>query len=246
MSVFVEYMITYTKLSTLSYNIWNNPKDRQKRLDQLCLNITVSQPDVILLQEVTNATVLDVIKTLKLCDYNYQISNNNNRTIFEIVASKRPIEQFKFSRYSNSITNRGVLWADIKVGPKTVTIVSTQLEQLDQRKAMAQIKCLLKFASTKDNVVLACDIGSLEKLPLPEGWKDSWVVGGQNKFAQYTIDPERNKYIDGNEHYRSDRILLLGGLTNVDFSLVDTGPDDPLVSAHFGIKVIVQISLGIV
>lgn len=234
-----------TTLTVVSFNMWADPFLKKDRLEWVYKNIIKERPDIILFQEVSNSIVLELAKKLRKLDYQYKVANEN-RTVYEMICSKWPIINYKFSRYSTSNTHRGVLWADLKINDKKVTVASTQLEQgpesLDKR--LGQLDCILKFfANRHHTTIVGCDTGFVkgENYDLRgTKWKDAWISSGKNKLAQYTVDFNRNKNITEQVQNRTDRIYYQGPFVDPVYSLVGTTGECGNIkvnpSNHFGIE----------
>ena len=227
-------------LTIISFNMWDNPTLKNERAKWVYENIIQQKPDIILLQEVTNSILLELVSELRNAGYQYKISNNKLRKVYEMICSRRPIIAHKFKSFSTSNTNRGILLADIQLQNDYITVASTQLEQGESNytKRVGQLSCVLDFLEENDhNVIIGCDTGFLKDEYFSinkDKWKDAWI-DEKNKFARYTIDSNRNNY--AKIQARADRIYYLGFIhKEPTFELIGT-EEGKHPSMHFGIKI---------
>jgi hypothetical protein len=228
-------------ITLISFNVWQEPILKKERTEWIYENILKNKPDIILLQEVTNSILLEFVSELRNSNYQYKISNSN-RKVYEIICSRRPILNYNFKRFSTSKSGKGIMWVDIKLNSETITVASAQLEQGEENynKRIGQLSCILNFLAEKRKVILGCDTGLLKDDHFDgnivrDEWRDAWIDGGKNKFAQYTIDSNRNTY--AKTQARPDRIYYLGFTQKEStFELIGTNETKP-PSMHFGLKV---------
>ena len=196
-------------LHIIDFNVWHHDLYRKERLEWLIKMIKERLPEVLILQEVNNPIILDLTNELRYLGYQYKISEPH-KGVYELLASRYIISNYKFNRYSNSPIGNGVLWADIKVHDEIVTIASTQLDNSPKRRE--QLKCILNYFKTRQNpVIIGCDTKNPkgERLDIDESyWYDVWKMAGRNKYSRFTVDYQRNNNVDDGVQYRPDRVYV--------------------------------------
>nr|QBK87103.1 MAG: endonuclease/exonuclease/phosphatase family protein [Marseillevirus LCMAC201] len=227
-------------LKVVSFNLWSDPFLKNERTEWVYTHIIKEKPDIILFQEVSNSNVLELTKKLRKYNYQYKVVSEG-RTVYEMICSKWQITNHKFNRYSTSKTNRGLLWADLRINGSIVTVASTQLDQGtgEIQKRLGQLDCILKsLANLHHTTIIGCDTGFIKENYNLSHWKDAWVSTGK-KVPQYTYDSKRNKNITKNIQTRPDRIYYQGGITDPIYELIGTAECCGLLNAnpstHFGI-----------
>jgi hypothetical protein len=231
-------------LNIVSFNIWNDPYYQKERLKWIKENILKNKYDIILFQEVNNNIILELTKKLRKLNYNYKISNNKRNT-YEIICSIYPIINYKFQKFSNSNTNKGLLWITIRINNKNILIANTQLEQTSNTLISEnQLKCVFNFLSQMNNInniILGCDIGKLSNISIDNKWNDAWITNGKNKYEQYTYNSYINKNIillkNKHKQIRSDRIYYTGNFIEPELRFIGTIPINNNIypSTHFGL-----------
>lgn len=212
-------------LTIISYNLWAKNTLKKDLLEWIQKNIIDLRPDVILFQEVTNAIVVDLTTKLRISGYQFKISNQS-RNEYEMICSKWPIRDFKFKRFSNSPTYRGVLWCIIVIDGRNILVANSQLEQdiNNFEKRTGQLQCLFdSFSKSKYYVIMGCDTGLRPKEEVENKlFQDAWIKTGKNKFARYTFDSERNSNVTEPIQSRPDRIYIKGDIDEISFQLIGT------------------------
>lgn len=229
-------------VTVISFNIWSGEYCKRERTEWLLNNVIDQAPDILLLQEVSNANVLEITARLREKKYEYKVANAG-RKVYELIASKWPINDYAFSKFSTSRTGRGLLWAIVKIRGKPVTIGCAQFEQTpsEVKKRIGQLDCAQSFLAQRgQNCIFGCDTGFQpdELYTLPE-WNDAWSVAGKNQLAMYTIDSKRNTHFDDKQltQSRPDRIYYQGNFKNSTYTLLGTEQTSGVhPSTHFGIK----------
>ena len=225
-------------ITVISFNLQSTTGKQNKWISN---HILTEKPDVLLFQEVNNAILLKLVKRLRKLNYYYKIANERRRT-YELVASRWPIAKHSFKRYSTSRKGHGVLWADLNIFNDVITVASSQLDQENVSKRTGQLACILDFFTKRGNsTIIGCDTGFLKgenyNLKNPY-WEDAWWNTGRNKYAQYTIDCNRNK--NTQMQARPDRIYYIGEFGEPTFDFVGT-QDTEYPFIHFAIKVTLQL-----
>lgn len=209
-------------LSILNFNLWNNSLYKKQRIDWFIKRINIDRPDVILLQEVNNSVILDLISLMKELKYEYFVSNTRNNS-YEMICSHFRLLDYNYCTFSNSLENKGLLWADINYKGKIITIATSQLEQSinNDKKRLLQLDCSLTFLSKKPLFFFGCDTGSFHnKIDLKNKFYDTWELSGENNFTEYTYDYKINKYIDDNIQARPDRLFTNKQFKDINFNLI--------------------------
>jgi len=217
--------MTEIQFEVTCMNIWKEKYLLQQRTEWIIHNIIESiQPDILLLQEVTNENVIDIIQALKEKKYQYRVSNEK-RHVFEIIASKWNIIEFRFQKFSTSNLNNGILYCDIQVYNHRVTLASGNIDE--NLNGNEQLNCALNFLSNHNKYIIygvSSHLGN-ELYPFKnERWKDAWVLSGKNKLNEYTYDFDKNINLTKNRKSRPDRIFTQGTNNIYKYELIGTLP----------------------
>ena len=142
----------------ICFNLWANSYLAKERLKWVLDFINREHPDILLLVEVTNEIVLDLVQFLRIAGYFFKVSNES-RTVYEIVCSRWQITNSKFSKYSTTTSDRGMLWAEIQLQETIVCIAAAQLDSSPApfSRQLGQFDCILKFLNSRKTVILYCD-----------------------------------------------------------------------------------------
>ncbi len=229
--------------STVTVISFNLQSTTEKQTKWISNHILTKKPDVILFQEVNNGILLKLVEKLRNHSYHYKIANERRKT-YELIASRWPITNHSFKRYSTSRRGHGILWANLNIFNDVITVASTQLDQENIHKRIGQLDCILDFFAERGNsTIIGCDTGFLRRENYNlEGtdWNDAWWDAGRNKFAQYTIDCNRNK--NTQMQARPDRIYYIGEFDEPTFELIGTQTTEQ--PFHFAIKLTLQLLIN--
>lgn len=227
-------------INLVTFNMWDDPYLRKERLEWFINTILKSKPDILFLQGVTKFNILHLSEALVGNNYIF-ITNTQDRSSFEVIATRWKIGDWKFNKFSTTKSNTGLLWGYIEIDNKRVALATSQLDY--DRSNIGQLNCALKFLNEKfDHCITGIDTRiSGEDLQLPSDWNDAWIATGKNDFCKFTLDYKRNTNLYQKEELRSDRIFYKGGLKPIAFNLFGTDKvcgttKKTQPSNHFGLQ----------
>ena len=233
------------KINVMLWNCWNNDYCRKERLDWIFEEILKKKYPIILLQQVSNATVVDLTTELKRQNYYYKVSNLKSRKTFEIIASIWKITNEHFYFFTNSEQQKGLFVTDINTTVGKITVGCCELESENPRKQIGQITAIQDFFTTKDLWILGCNTYFPNEYYSVE-MNDAWGHE-QNKYYYYNYDTEKNvnlQNVEIIEKSRPLRVYISDNLTASNFVLKGTEQlNNYYPSAYFGINVDVNTEL---
>jgi hypothetical protein len=213
------------QIEIISMNIWNNKFMYKERTDWVIKNIIKKKPDIIFLQEVSNHTVVELSSALKKCEYEYRISNEK-RSVFEIIACRWKIDDWKFQRFSTSSQQNGILYCDISIHDTRFTLATGSIDE-SHDIGYEQLQCALNYLSNHNiNILFGVHTHCKNELYKfkNERWTDAWEKAGKNKLHEYTLDFHRNKNVTTTLQTRPDRVFIQSNYIISKFELLGTLP----------------------
>lgn len=213
------------QIEIMSMNVWNDKFLYKERTEWVIKNIIKKKPDIIFLQEVNHYNVVEFTQALKKYEYEYRVSSEK-RSVFEIIACRWKIEDWKFQRFSTSTQKNGILYCDILIHDTLFTLATGCIdENLDI--GYEQLQCALNYLSNH-NVHIIYGVHTHCKNELyrfkNERWTDVWEHAGKNKLQEYTLDFHRNKNVTTEQQTRPDRVFMQSNYTVSKFELIGTLP----------------------
>lgn len=238
-------------VSFLTYNICFKRFQYHKRV--LALNEILGElcPDIVCLQEVTNQSLSEFLKSAWSKEY-YVSTYHIDRRYGEVIFSKYPYVLNESFPLSQTYMNRHINVMDLSIPINSdglplghrMTVVAVHLESLPDNKRLRknQLYSIFELMENESNVFILADTNftdepgdTLTDAEMPEYWADTWTVlvsdaaesesDDSDKYAGYTYDSERNVNVEGKCRYRYDRILYKSvEWEPIKVSLVGTDP----------------------
>ena len=212
------------ELDILSMNIWSDKYLQKERTQWLIQYIEKTNPDIICLQEVTNNNIIDLVLMFKKQGYQYRISNEK-RHVFEVIACKWKIQDWKFQKFSTSAHDNGMLYCDIGANDNIITIASGNIDT--SNKGNEQLQCALNFLANKNHYIIYGCTSHLQNeqyIFKNQRWLDAWINAGKNKLYEHTVDFTKNNNVIEKLTTRPDRIFIQGECNIYKYELVGTLP----------------------
>lgn len=233
------------EFTLVTYNIDGRKLHKEERLKAFLEKISLSPPDVIVIQEGTRIVYEKLLREMKLMGYERQFLDiMNSRATGELIFSKFPMEEVKYFSFRKSTENRGISAAKISVGDHKLWICTSQFDNQTSfyRMQTKDFSSLIRHI-IKDNIVIfAGDTRILEyqaDLFQPENWEDAWYECGSEE-NRYTYNSKTNLLTKPPYKDRPDRVWYyspVGGNNTVeclDFKLY--GHDNlTTISSHYGV-----------
>lgn len=234
----------------ITWNIWFGEHKRNARRKALLALLAERDPDVIVLQEVTEGQ-LDAIVAAPWVRERYQVSDFEGDTLGRygvLLLSRIPISKLGMLELPSEM-GRKLLVAELSCGltVATVHLESTPFCSSRRAKQLSLIQPYL--AQTSPNVLLAGDMNfapddDAENDALDPSFLDVWPLLRGNEPG-YTVDSKINmmRYVMHGEHSqkRIDRCFLRSSEFSArSIRLLGTSPIDAdlsFISDHFGLEV---------
>ena len=206
------------KISVMSYNIWFDENERDKRLLSLINTIKQNNPDIVCLQEV----IPDIAKILnnKLGNtYNYIYPEEIEQSYGCMIFSRYKITKYEDQEYNKTFMGRKLCYAVIEynmigndipgdnqfiVSKQNVVIATSHFESefkkingIKTEQYINARKLLNDLYNTYGPVIFCSDTNILpheEKyfITNDKNWSDAWKENGCDNLIEYTYDTKLN------------------------------------------------------
>jgi endonuclease/exonuclease/phosphatase family metal-dependent hydrolase len=232
-----------SSLTVATYNIWFGTTGHEDRRMQALVQ-QLQQPHVIGLQEVTYP-LQSLLQPILAKDYTWLQQPFSRYGCGLAVRRDVTILSHGFEPYSNSIMDRGMLWARMELPGKEVLFVTTHLESwagttyTGAQEREVQLHQVTQFCEQQlrlhSSIQVAVVTGDLN-------WDDERKAGQNRKLSSlissqwmdayrqiqptapgFTYDPQTNPMLGGGKRVqrRFDRILVLSGNNKVTVQSVE-------------------------
>jgi len=173
-------------MRVISWNIWGSPFRQLGRVKGV-LNLFDRKIDIIALQEVTEKTCgLIMEKALKT---GYFFCSSFPTDTSTMIFSRFKIIDFRFHKFSNTNTGKGLLRARVKYRNTVITVCTTQF---DSDLAESQLKCCNSVLSKTENCVFTGDT-TMSKTTPPPNYKNA-VPELSSTILDSHADPDKMYY----------------------------------------------------
>jgi endonuclease/exonuclease/phosphatase family metal-dependent hydrolase len=240
-------------ISVMSYNIWFDEMDREKRLQSLLETIEHNNPDIICLQEVTAKVGESLIENLA-GTYKYVYPNKICLSYGCMIFSRYKITHCNERDYAKTMMGRKLHYIIIEHGSQKLVIATSHFESDFKKKNDVKITQYIEARNILNDlyyahgpIILCSDTNILpheEKYFITEDkyWYDTWRESGSDCSIEYTYDTKlninlKNRGIRKEIRSRIDRIIYRGNniLVPLNFKLIKGSGDRIEPSDHFGI-----------
>lgn len=238
-------------ISVMSYNIWFDIAEREKRLISLFEIIKYYNPDVICLQEVIPETAEYLINKLENV-YKYIYPKKIELSYGCMIFCRYEISQYIEYKYIKTLMGRKlhcvVICYDQKKNRNIVIATShfesefKKINEIKTRQYTEAQQILNDLSEIYGPVIFCSDTNILpdEEKYFFKNWLDAWQENGYDSLKEYTYDTKlnlnlKNRNIQKEIRSRIDRIIYKTNnvLNLISFELIKGFDVEP--SDHYGI-----------
>lgn len=224
------------RLTLLTWNIWKDRFQLEKRLQAICEIIKSKNPDIICLQEVTSSVLYKLLRMEWVKYYFCNIKSLPKSTCGELILSKFPFKKTERFPLHYTSSDKHISIADVNLPINKIeifegddnqqlcghnlVIVNTQLEPLDMfsDSRKQQFYELVNLMMNDENVFILMDTNLTDaegdSIDITDPWKDAYYealnyLNYRNDVpSALTVDSDNNTLISGYAKFRYDRILF--------------------------------------
>lgn len=240
------------EFTLVTYNIDGRKLHKEERLKAFLEKISLTPPDVLVIQEGTRIVYEKLLREMKLMGYERQFLDiMNSRETGELIFSKFTMMEVKYFSFRKSTENRGISAAKIDINGHKLWICTSQFDSQTSlyRIQTKDFSSVIRHIPKNNIIIFAGDTRILDyqtDLFQPEGWEDTWYECGSEE-NRYTYNSKTNLLTKPPYKDRPDRVWYYSPSCSdntvecMEYELYGH-ESDVTISSHYGVWTKFRIS----